>query len=92
MCSHYDALLRSVLSHLCNLQQLQQYQFYSVGLLSSQDHYREAHRHGMGSRAKRLKDERKMKGLHFYIEKQSTLWLQINKAGDKMSFLVYNMQ
>uniref|UniRef100_UPI00358F80CD chromatin-remodeling ATPase INO80 isoform X2 n=1 Tax=Myxine glutinosa TaxID=7769 RepID=UPI00358F80CD len=42
-------------------EQLQQYQFYSVGLLSSQDHYREAHRHGMGSRAKRLKDERKLK-------------------------------
>lgn len=42
--------------------QLQQYQFYSTGLLSSQDPFYEQQRHLLGPKKKKIKDEKKIKG------------------------------
>ena len=42
--------------------QLQQYQYYSVGLLSSHDPFYEQQRHLLGPRKKKIKEEKKLKG------------------------------
>ncbi|XP_061785024.1 chromatin-remodeling ATPase INO80 isoform X1 [Nerophis lumbriciformis] len=42
--------------------ELQQYQFYSTGLLSAQDLFREQQRHLLGPKKKKIKDEKKFKG------------------------------
>lgn len=53
--------------------QLQQYQYYSAGLLSSHDPYYEQQRHLVGPKKKKFKEEKKLKGKHdidFSILKQ----------------------
>nr|XP_057912108.1 chromatin-remodeling ATPase INO80 isoform X3 [Doryrhamphus excisus] len=42
--------------------ELQQYQFYSTGLLSTQDLFREQQRYLLGPKKKKIKDEKKFKG------------------------------
>ncbi|XP_077567355.1 chromatin-remodeling ATPase INO80 isoform X2 [Stigmatopora nigra] len=42
--------------------ELQQYQFYSTGLLSSQDLFYEQQRHFLGPKKKKIKEEKKFKG------------------------------
>ena len=42
--------------------QLQQYQYYSTGLLSSQDPFYEQQRHLLGPKKKKIKEEKKFKG------------------------------
>nr|XP_032821163.1 chromatin-remodeling ATPase INO80 [Petromyzon marinus]XP_032821164.1 chromatin-remodeling ATPase INO80 [Petromyzon marinus] len=50
--------------------ELQQYQFYSAGLLSSLDRYHEAHRHSSGPKRKRPKEERKLKAMKKKMRKR----------------------
>lgn len=42
--------------------QLHQYQYYSTGLLSTHDPFYEQHRHLLGPKKKKIKDEKKFKG------------------------------
>lgn len=48
-------------AHLHPLQ-LQQYQYYSAGLLSTHDPYYEQQRHLLGPKKKKFKEEKKLKG------------------------------
>lgn len=48
-------------SLLCD--QLHQYKYYSTGLLSTHDPFYEQHRHLLGPKKKKLKDEKKLKGI-----------------------------
>lgn len=51
------------LSHLLTFTlQLQQYQYYSAGLLSTYDPYYEQQRHLLGPKKKKFKEEKKIKG------------------------------
>uniref|UniRef100_A0A4W5Q6A9 Uncharacterized protein n=1 Tax=Hucho hucho TaxID=62062 RepID=A0A4W5Q6A9_9TELE len=55
-----DTNLRSL--YICSSPQLQQYQYYSTGLLSSQDPFYEQQRHLLGPKKKKIKEEKKFKG------------------------------
>lgn len=61
------------------LLQLQQYQYYSAGLLSTHDPYYEQQRHLLGPKKKKFKDEKKLKGevttLCYYLE---FVWLDLS--------------
>lgn len=49
-------------SLLCICDQLHQYKYYSTGLLSTHDPFYEQHRHLLGTKKKKIKDEKKLKG------------------------------
>ena len=51
------------ISLLCICVQLHQYKYYSTGLLSTQDPFYEQHRHLLGPKKKKIKDEKKLKGI-----------------------------
>ena len=47
---------------VCVCEQLQQYQYYSTGLLSTHDPFYEQQRHLLVPKKKKIKDEKKFKG------------------------------
>lgn len=53
--------------------QLQQYQYYSAGLLSTHDPFYEQQRHLLGPKKKKLKEEKKLKGLFIDLECRSLI-------------------
>lgn len=50
--------------HSVCLLQLQQYQYYSAGLLSTYDPFYEQQRHLLGPKKKKFKEDKKLKGKH----------------------------
>lgn len=66
-------------AHLHPLQ-LQQYQYYSAGLLSTHDPYYEQQRHLLGPKKKKFKEEKKLKGKVTYL-------VFLNGCCDQTSFL-----
>lgn len=51
-------------SFLCICDQLHQYKYYSTGLLSTHDPFYEQYRHLLGPKKKKIKDEKKLKGIN----------------------------
>lgn len=63
ICVQNLSLFRVCLCHLLTFTlQLQQYQYYSAGLLSTYDPYYEQQRHLLGPKKKKFKEEKKIKG------------------------------
>jgi hypothetical protein len=52
--------------HSVCLLQLQQYQYYSAGLLSTYDPFYEQQRHLLGPKKKKFKEDKKLKGKYIY--------------------------
>lgn len=60
--------------HCFCLLQLQQYQYYSAGLLSTYDPFYEQQRHLLGPKKKKFKEEKKLKGEHIDLPSIFTLF------------------
>lgn len=62
--------------------QLHQYKYYSTGLLSTHDPFYEQHRHLLGPKKKKIKDEKKFKGntnkIHLWDLSVTITWAKNN--------------
>lgn len=66
-CFQFDFIFSCVC--ILYILQLHQYQYYSIGLLSTHDPFYEQQRHLLGPKKKKIKDEKKFKGkTNIYVE------------------------